>query len=443
MITHILYSFKMPFLYLLRNRRRTILSLSIVAIAIFALTAAAGFGLFTYQALEKSTANDVGHITVTQAGYFTSEEEMPLENGLRDPQSLIALLSDVEHAKSVQPRVYFSGLISNGRKSAIFIGNGVEPNEFQVRDGFVQMESGNTLQDYRSAGEPLFDGDVSLKDSEFGNEMDAGIMIAKDLAHNLQVSEGDWVTLLATTSDGALNAIDFEVTGVYSTGVPEMDKRQVYVGIGAAQDLLNSERISTLSLYLSDTKYTSQGLLDVNQRLSEYQTSKEFSLQGDAQNLETTPWQERAFFYHKVRGLYNGIFGVLGVVMGLVVFVALFNTMTMTVTERTREIGTLSALGSYPREIIGGFVRESILIALIGSVIGAGLALATTLLLKVADIQMPPPPGRSEGYPLEIVFSPQVAMYSSLVILIICMFAAYVSARKGAQKPITEALSYV
>ncbi|MGF1750964.1 ABC transporter permease [Vibrio cionasavignyae] len=427
MIMRTVYSFKMPLLYLLRNRRRTILSLSIVAIAIFALTAAAGFGLFTYQSLEKSTANDVGHITVTQTGYFTSEEETPLENGLTKPNELIALLKGVEHAKSIQPRVYFSGLISNGRKSAIFIGNGVEPSEFDVRDGVVDMQSGAVL--------------ASQSDNQPGAEGqdDSGIMIAKDLARNLRVAEGDWVTLLATTSDGALNAMDFQVTGIYSTGVPEMDKRQIYVGLSAAQDLLSTDRISTLSVYLSDTKYTEQGMADVELRLNQYHNQDDTS----AQNLETTPWQDRAFFYHKVRGLYNGIFGVLGLVMALVVFVALFNTMTMTVTERTREIGTLSALGSYPREIVGGFVRESMLIAVIGSAIGAGLALATTLFLKVADVQMPPPPGRSEGYPLEIVFSPQVAVYSSLAILFICMFAAFMSARKGAKKPITEALAYV
>ncbi|MCL9776262.1 ABC transporter permease [Vibrio methylphosphonaticus] len=437
MIMRTVYSFKMPLLYLLRNRRRTVLSLSIVAIAIFALTAAAGFGLFTYQSLEKSTANDVGHITVTQAGYFTSEEETPLENGLSKPNDLIALLNGIEHAKSIQPRVYFSGLISNGRKSAIFIGNGVEPSEFEVRDGVVDLQSGTVLT-HQSANHISAEGNDDAGES--------GIMIAKDLARNLRVAEGDWVTLLATTSDGALNAMDFQVTGIYSTGVPEMDKRQIYIGLPAAQDLLSTERISTLSVYLSDTKYTQQGMMEVEQRLNHYhQQLKHYHKQDEAssQTLETTPWQDRAFFYHKVRGLYNGIFGVLGLVMAVVVFVALFNTMTMTVTERTREIGTLSALGSYPREIVGGFVRESMLIAIIGSAIGAGLALVTTLMLKVANVQMPPPPGRSEGYPLEIVFSPQVAMYSSVAILIICMFAAFMSARKGAKKPITEALAYV
>jgi len=64
----------------------------------------------------------------------------------------------------------------------------------------------------------------------------------------------------------------------------------------------------------------------------------------------------------------------------LVVFVALFNTMTMSVTERTREIGTLSALGTYPNEIVLGFMREAGLLALIGAAFGGILTALTSVL---------------------------------------------------------------
>lgn len=190
-------------------------------------------------------------------------------------------------------------------------------------------------------------------------------MLGVDLARNLNVSIGDWITLLATTSDGALNAYDYKVRGIYSTGVPELDKRQLYIHIKSAQELLGSDKVSTLSVFLFDTEQTIPMKLWVEQQLAG------MSL---AEPVEVTPWQERAFFYTKVKNLYDRIFGIMGAVMALVVFVALFNTMTMSVTERTREIGTLSALGTYPREIVSGFVRESALLALIGSFIGASSA---------------------------------------------------------------------
>ncbi|OXX21539.1 ABC transporter permease, partial [Vibrio sp. V08_P9A1T1] len=130
-------------------------------------------------------------------------------------------------------------------------------------------------------------------------------------------------------------------------------------------------------------------------------------------------------------------------VMGLVVFVALFNTLTMSVTERTREIGTLSALGTYPNEIVASFIREAVLLAILGSLVGAAFNALTSVLLMVVDVQMPPPPGRTEGYPLHIYFSWELVLLSAFGVLSICIAAAWLSARKGVNKPITEALAYV
>ena len=115
----------------------------------------------------------------------------------------------------------------------------------------------------------------------------------------------------------------------------------------------------------------------------------------------------------------------------------------MSVTERTREIGTLSALGSYPNEIIHSFLREAGLLAVIGVFLGALTTAITTAFLMVIDVQMPPPPGRTDGYPLNIYFSFELVAYAGFGVMCICLLAAYLSARKGVKKPITEALIYV
>ncbi|KGK19438.1 ABC transporter permease [Vibrio navarrensis] len=410
-------SLRIALLNLQRNRRRSALSASIIAIAVFALGSAGGFGLYTYDSLKESTARDTGHLTISTPGYFEKEEEMPLSNGLSNADSLMRDLMGLEAVRGVQPRIDFTGLVSNGSKSTIFAGIGVNEREFDMKGPFLDVRQGKTLSDPSS---------VRYDPSE------PEVMLATDLARNLHVSVGDWVTLLATTTDGALNAYDFKVRGIYSTGVPELDKRQLYLHIDSAQSLLGSDKVSTLSVFLFETAKTEQ----VGQILTKRLASQE-------QALQITPWQERAFFYLKVRDLYDRIFGIMGAVMALVVFVALFNTMTMSVTERTREIGTLSALGSYPNEIIGGFLREAGLIGLIGSVVGALACAALCALLMVVDVQMPPPPGRTVGYPLSIYFSWPLVLSATLGVVGICLLAAYLSARKGVKKPITEALIYV
>ncbi|KYN91194.1 ABC transporter permease [Vibrio cidicii] len=410
-------SLRIALLNLQRNRRRSALSASIIAIAVFALGSAGGFGLYTYDSLKESTARDTGHLTISTPGYFEKEEEMPLSNGLSNADSLMRDLMGLDSVRGVQPRIDFTGLVSNGSKSTIFAGIGVNEREFDMKGPFLDVRQGKTLSDPSS---------VRYDPSE------PEVMLATDLARNLHVSIGDWVTLLATTTDGALNAYDFKVRGIYSTGVPELDKRQLYLHIDSAQSLLGSDKVSTLSVFLFETAKTEP----VGQMLTKRLASQE-------QALQITPWQERAFFYLKVKDLYDRIFGIMGAVMALVVFVALFNTMTMSVTERTREIGTLSALGSYPNEIIGGFLREAGLIGLIGSVVGALACAALCALLMVVDVQMPPPPGRTDGYPLSIYFSWPLVLSATLGVVGICLLAAYLSARKGVKKPITEALIYV
>ncbi|CAK1930726.1 putative ABC transport system permease protein [Vibrio crassostreae] len=414
-------SVRLAWLNLLRNGRRSLLSVLIIAIAVFALTSAGGYGLYTYESLRESTARDTGHLTLSTPGYFEQDEDMPLSNGLDNVQALTKSIIGDSDVRGVQPRVYFSGLVSNGSKSTIFMGTGVNEREFDMKGPFLDVRSGQTLSDVKS---PRYDS------------QEPQVMLGTDLARNLKVAVGDWVTLLATTSDGALNAFDFKVQGIYSTGVPELDKRQLYVHITTAQELLASDKVSTLSVFLFETNKTST----VQQRIR-MALDKQDAQQGS--EIEITPWQDRAFFYTKVKDLYDRIFGIMGAVMALVVFVSLFNTMTMSVTERTREIGTLSALGSYPSEIVAGFLKEAGLLAVIGSAIGALVSGLVSVLLLVVDIQMPPPPGRTEGYPLNIYFSLELVGYATLGVLTICLLAAYFSARKGVNKPITEALVYV
>ena len=410
---------RMAWLNLLRNGRRSLLSVLIISIAVFALVSAGGFGLYTYQSLKESTARDTGHITISQPNYFEADEDMPLSNGLSDTDKLRNKLLEDGDVRAVQPRVYFSGLISNGNKSSIFIGVGVNEREFDLKGPFLDIRAGKTLSSIKS---------VNYDPTE------PQVMLGVDLAKNLKLSVGDWVTLLSTTTDGALNAFDFKVRGTYSTGVPEVDKRQLYVHIQPAQELLGSDKVSTLSVFLYQTDLTQTVMDRVSTLLPNYESQQKLSL---------TPWSERAFFYQKVKNLYDRIFSIMGAVMGLVVFVALFNTMTMSVTERTREIGTLSALGSYPGEIVRNFIHESALLAAIGSLIGVLFSVLLTVLLLLVDVQMPPPPGRTDSYPLNIVFSPELALYATIGVTVVCVVAAYFSARKGVRKPIVEALIYV
>lgn len=395
----------------LRNRRRSLVTLLIAALGTAAVLVAGGFALYTYDSLREGAAREFGHLTVSHADYFRRDEEAPLQYGLADPAALARKIEADPRVRRVLPRVALSGLVSNGEKSLIFLGSGADiPAEAATRGPFLKLAAGRLPQaGDTGAGPPP-------------------VILGTDLARSLSAQPGSGLTLLATTTDGAMNAIDVTVAGTVSTGWQEVDKRLVYLEVAAAQRLLATDKVSTLAVFLEDTEQTAavRGLLQAADPAHGFK-----------------PWWEQAFYYNSVRGLYNRIFGLLGIIIGVLVFFSVSNTLTMAVVERTREIGTLRALGAQPGEVVADFVREGTLLGLLGTACGLLLAGAVSLTLLVADVQMPPPPGRSDGYPLQVAADPLLYALTALSIILLCAGAAWFASRKAAARPIVEALGHV
>ena len=112
----------------LRNRRRSLVTVSIAMLGTAAILLAGGFALFTYESLAQAAARDTGHLVLGTPAHFSGDEDVPLQHGLDVVEDLrTALLAD-EAVRAVLPRVTFSGLISNGDKSTVMMAQGVEPD---------------------------------------------------------------------------------------------------------------------------------------------------------------------------------------------------------------------------------------------------------------------------------------------------------------------------
>jgi putative ABC transport system permease protein len=391
----------------LRNRRRSLVTVAIAALGTAAILLAGGFALFTYQALAQSAARSTGHLIVGLPAQFTKDEDTPLQHGLDNHAALgAALLADPE-VRQVLPRVAFSGLISNGDKSTVMIATGVEPDsEFAVKGPFLNLVAGDVLA---------------------SGAKQAEVMLGEGLAKSLKAAPGSSLTLLASTTDGALNALDVTVKGVFSTGVPDIDKRLVYTDIATAQRLLNTTRVSTLGVFLKRMEATDAA----QQRIARLNPK-----------LTVQTWLDQAFFYRSVRALYNRIFGALGLIIGVIVVFVVTNAMAMAIIERTREIGTLRALGTLPSQLLRTLALEGMVLGGVGALVGALLALGISLLLYLVPVQMPPPPGSSRGYPLNIEIDPALYLGTVLAMVVLAMLASAWIARKTVHTPVVDALAH-
>lgn len=391
-----------------RNRRRSWVTVSIAALGTAAILLASGFALSTYQGLAQMAARSSGHLILAKPDQFHKDEDTPLQHGLDQADELRArLLADPE-VRQVLPRVDFSGLISNGDKSTVMMAVGIDPDsEFAIKGPFLKIKAGEALLSSPQAS--------------------AEVMLGEGLARSLKAEPGSSLTLLSSTADGALNALDVRVRGVFSTGIPDMDKRLVYTDVLTAQKLLNKARISSLGVFLRSMEAVPGARARVAAQFPE---------------LEVQNWETQAFFYRSVRDLYDRIFGALGLIIFLIVIFVVTNAMAMAIIERTREIGTLRALGTLPRQLLRSLALEGMVLGGGGAALGALLALGVSVLLYLFPVQMPPPPGRSDGYPLSIAIDPGVYAATLLAMLLLVMLASALVARKTVHQPVVQALAH-
>ncbi len=404
--------FQAALLNLWRHRRRTLFTGLVCSAAMTAVLLGAGFALFTYQSLAEKAARDLGHLTLSHPDYFLDNEDVPLQHGINRDPALEKRLLARDDVKAVLPRLQFSGLVSNGEKSTIFLGSGVDGSEFQLKGPFLQIKAGGVLP-------PAY---LSKADDSIP------LLIGEGLAAILKAKVGSELSLMSATSTGALNALDVVVVGIFSTGVPDLDKRQLYLPIQAGQQLLQSDKISELNIYLLH---------------DQQQTELAAALQSELPDNKVTPWQDRAFVFKAVRDLYNRIFGTLGILMLLLVLFAVGHGISQVVTERTREIGTMAALGERRSRIVGNFVLEALLLGAFSAVVATLSTLVCCELLRQFEVMMPPPPGSSQGYPLMISFSSELTLYAGLVLMVVCMLFALKASLSAARKPLVDALGFV
>ncbi len=398
----------------LRNRRRSMVTSLIGAVGVASLLTAAGFASYSYYMLKLYTGIESGHVIIAQPDFWTKDEDLPLQYGLKDYQAIASAVQQDKRVAIAVARIMYNGLLSNGTKSMVFLAEGVEPRQFQITGPTRTIIKGRFLAEHPDA-----QGDVE-------------VILGQKLAKSLKVDVGSGVTLMVTTSSGALNAADARVVGIFSTGLIELDKRLLYTNLQTAQELLQTDKVSKLTVFLHNMDDSDQVMQDLHQRL-----------EARWPGLGYRTWETEADYYRSVKAIYNRVFSILGIIIGVVVFFSVSNTMSMAVLERTREIGTLRALGALPGQIVRNFVLEAAVMAL-GAVIGGLLITTLTIFgLQWADLQMPPPPMRLVGYPLRIYFAPWTALGVSLLVLLVCMLAAYGVSRRAARRPIVEALAHV
>ena len=403
---------------LFRNGRRSLFTVLAIALGFVAVNVLGGFTAYIFNSLKESYiyAEANGHLTLFRAGFLDQGKLDPTRYLLtREQQATIhGVLAHHPEVLVSTPQLQISGLLSNGQVSTIFVASGRVPSDIATIAGLANDGQGVRMYD----GQALADQDRH------------GIGVSHGLAKVLGLKLGATAVAMAPTVGGQVNALDANLVQLVDAPIEALEDKLAVVPLAFAQELYDTAGVDRITLLL-----TRGAQLDpLRTRLA-----AEFRQAGLALDMRT--WTELSPFYTKAKKMFDVIFVVSFVIVFTIVVMSVVNTFTMAVLERTREIGTLRALGMKRRGIVGLFALESVVLGGLGALAGIGL---TLLIVAIVGWLQPTwiPPQMARRVPLQIHLVPAYWLLTTALLLLLSIFSAIVPARKSARMPITHALGY-
>ena len=324
------------------------------------------------------------------------------QKGIDNPQQLLATLDNTEHVIGASPFINGQVLFKTEESVTGVLVRGIEPSR----------ERGVTKID-----KYLVKGKLDLTDQD--------IIIGSELAKRLYLEMGDKVSIISSSRGKTFN---FNITGIFTSGMYEYDLNLVLTNIKAAQNIFDLQGLVGGIGVRLDNLYHVNTVRDSLQKTLKYpywvrdwmsMNSNLFS----ALKLEKT---------------------VMFVIVALIVVVACFNIaghLIMMVMEKTKDIGILKAIGASNQAIKRIFTLEGLMIGLSGTALGAAGGLLLCQMLETYKfISLPADIYYIETLPVQMRWIDSIIIVVS--VLVISLLAAIYPARAAARLNPAETLRY-
>ncbi|MDT8385794.1 MAG: FtsX-like permease family protein [Gammaproteobacteria bacterium] len=403
---------------LARYWRRTLLTsglivLGIVAVLLFVAVA----GSFKSVMIGTFTDSMLGHLQVHRKGYVASIDNLPLNLNMKPAQveKVEQALAAIPEVEAVSPRLKFGAMFSNFTETTNIRLNGIIPaREATAMPGLVER---------------LVDGSLANGLIEPGK-----LLIPELLAKGLKVKPGDTVVLVATNVDGSVNGQTFVVQGVLGD-VTGPGGRDGYLHMDDARTLLriDGKEINEIAVRLKNIDQVERVTTQLRAALSGM-----VNPQGQPQ-IDVHTWDQLSPFANIAR-MIDLLDLFIRIMLVGIVLIAIMNVMIMAVYERIREIGTIAAIGTPPRRIMGLFLSEGLLLGLVGTAIGTAISLLLVYALNLWPVSF------AFGRQV-VVLAPALAVGEVLwiggIVILVAVVASLQPAWKAARMDPITALRHV
>lgn len=232
------------------------------------------------------------------------------------------------------------------------------------------------------------------------------ILLFDAQAKKLKVQVGDAITISAQTNRGVANTIDCRVVAI-AEDVGLLSQWNVFVSNESLRLLyqLRSDVTGAIQIHLKPEYIHDLAPLAARLRTSLEQAGyrimepdpRPFWMKFESviredwtgQKLDVTSWEDELSFMMWTLQALNGLSFVLLVILVAIVITGIMNTMWIAIRERTREIGTLRAIGMQRGSVVRMFLSESFFLGILGAISGALAGAGIALLLNSAKLHVP------------------------------------------------------
>ncbi len=329
-------TFKMALRNLGRNRRRSFFSALALAMGLALLMLIASFIAGEMRgAMDTSIKLQTGHVQVRAKTYDESKTSLAWEDLVADPDKIAAQIAALQPVKVATPRLFATGIISESDQSIGVRIVGIDPPS--------------------AANAPYRDGIIS--GSYFTADDREGVLVGQTLAEKNNLKVNDQIDLLANTSNGDVDEQLFTIRGIYTTHTPGFDETTLLMPLAKAQAITKTENhASTIFVLLKNIDDTN---------------AVATSLKGSPYQIQT--YLQLNELLTQTEQLAKSYMVLIYLIVLAVTATVIVNTLIMSVFERTREIGILSAIGMKASGIMGLFFAESAVLAVGGILMGLAL----------------------------------------------------------------------
>ncbi len=388
---------------LFRNTRRTLASLITVALGAAALLIFQGYNTGIISSYRENTIHGYyGFGQVFPKGYYGKVLEKPWTAWIQNSDEVEKQLLASPGVVDVFPRVSFYSFIVKGGMTLGGHGEGILPERENKFFNHMNFIDGGEIQ--------------NIDD----------IVIGKGLANSLGVKAGDTVTLLIQTVNGQLNGADLHVAGIFHLGKKIIDDSFFRVHLQQAQKLLDTKGVELYSIATKGVEYWDEAARGMTARNP---------------NIEPVRFEilDKVYYQNSIDFLaaqFNFIRSIILVIIGL----GIFNTISVSLLERSGEVGALRANGEKRARLFVILLIENSLLGLFGSLLGVLIAVSIDQAFLARGIPMPPAPGVTRAYDIYVEFLPKHYAQALFLPLVATILASLWPIRTLLRKSIPELL---